>query len=246
MMTIHLRSVARALAAGLVLAAPASAATVVQTFTETFPLTASPTGDLPLIDTVWNVQQFGGYGGLATLTGVEYELTTELYYRGELVSLVNGGSFNLQVRSDFNFDLPGATPDVTSLDPAVSLSGTRSTTPFSLPASGSASASSTASQLASDLVTYVGGGVVPVVVSGSLLTGSPGGGWHNNSDQGVASPYVFVNSAKVFPMFGLQEFSLVATMVVTYQVPETSTIGALGVLGGLTLWHWWSRRRPRP
>lgn len=229
------------------LVGPALGATAVQNFSQTIPLTASPTGTAPQISTTWNVNQWAGPA--VSLTAVQYTLTTELYYRGELVALGSSRAFALRVRSDFEFDLPGSAPTISSLDPVVSLSGTSPATsllPFSLPASGTASATSTANQLATDLATYLGGGVVAVNVAGNLLSTSPGAGYHNNSGLGPGTPFVFVNNAKVFPVFGLQEFSLVATMVVTYTVPEPATYGAVGVVLALGLTRWHAQRRRRP
>jgi hypothetical protein len=231
----------------LALAIGARADTVVQNFTETFPLTASPTGDLPQIDLTWSVNQYSGFGGLTSLTSVQYSVTTELYYRGVLVAIGDNKSFNLQVRSAFTFDLPGSAPDINTA-PLVSLSGTTGTSGQLLDVPGTyptpASDTQNADQLATDLATYVGNGVVPVVVSGSLLD-SALGGYHNNSDLGDASPFVFVDNAKVFPVFGYQEFSLVATLTVTYAVPETGTYAAAGFIALLLGGQWAARRRKR-
>jgi hypothetical protein len=239
--------------AALAVSAGAEAATVVQTFTETFSLTATPTGAVPQINTTWNVPQYNGFGGLTSLTGVSYDVSTQIFYRGVLVAVGTGAStaFNLQVRSDFNFNLPTTTADVTTLDPTISLNGTSDAANirFNMPGTPSANsiASSTANsatRIATDLATYVGSGTVAVPVTGSLLT-SALGGYHNNSSDGPLSPYVFVNNAKIFPMFGMQEFSLVATMVVTYTVPEPGTWGAVGALTLLAGAKFISRRRSR-
>jgi hypothetical protein len=82
-----------------------------------------------------------------------------------------------------------------------------------------------------------------VVTTGSLLTTSSGGTYHNNSDIGLATPYVFVDNAKVFPMYGLQEFSLVATMTVTYTVPEPGTYAAVGFIALIAGRQWIRRNR---
>ncbi len=225
-------------AAALAVSAGAEAATVVQTFTETFSLTATPTGALPQINTSWNVPQYNGFGGLTSLTGVSYDLSTQILYRGVVVAIGTGAStaFNLQVRSDFYFDLPTSTADVTALDPTILLNPTSglSGVQFNVPGTPSidsiaASAPNSATRIATDLATYVGSGAVAVPVTGSLLT-SALGGYHNNSSDGPLTPFVFVDHAKIFPMFGMQEFSLVATMVVTYTVPEPGTWGAAGAL----------------
>ena len=239
-----------AVAAGLALAAGAQADTVVQNFSQTFALTASPTGATPAINTTWNVAQYNGFGGLTSLTAVQYDVSTQIFYRGVLIAIGTGKTFNLEVRSDFNFDLPTSTADVTNLDPTISLSGTSpgtTLTTFQAPVGGgtASSTANSATRLASDLATYVGGGTVAVPVTGSLLTTASGGSYHNNSDLGPTSPYVFVDNAKVFPVFGLQEYSLVATLTVTYTVPEPGTYAAIAAVALLVGRQWAARRRTR-
>ena len=230
--------------------------TIVQNFTASFGTSsvpiASPLG-VPTINTTWNVPQYNGFGGLQSLSAVKYEVNTQIFYRGVLIA--NGSSlpYTLQVRSDFNFDLPSWMTDVTNLDPTITLSGTSpgsTLTSFNVPGTPSSNSiaqstlgSPTAQNvLAADLFRYVGGATVPVTVTGDLLT-SALGGYHNNSDLGLASPYVFVNNVKVFPVFGVEEFSLVATLVVTYTVPEASTYGAAGALLVLAGGMWVRSRR---
>ena len=234
--------------AALGLAVAAQAATIQYTFQQEYPLTASPSG-VPSFGVTWNIPQYNGFGGLTSLTGVSYDVSTQIFYRGVLVGIGTGAntSFNLLVRSDFNFDLPTTTADVAALDPQILLnptSGAANAT-FNVPGPAAQIASSTANgvtQIATDLATYVGNGTVPVTATGALLQTSPGGAYHNNSGSGPQTPFVFVDNAKIFPMFGMQEFSLVATMIVTYTVPEPSTYGAAGLLTLLAL-HQWHRRR---
>ncbi len=241
-----------AVTAGLAgLAMSARGATIVQTFSQTYALTASPLGSAPTINATWNVSQYNGFGGLTSLTGVQYDVATQIYYRGTLVALSASQSYQVQVRSDFNFNLPGTAPDIASVDPTITTSsatspGSALTTfnaPSTYPTAATASASATQAVLAGDLGTYVGSGTVPVVAAGSLLT-SALGGYHNTSDLGLTTPYVFVNNAKVFPMFGLQEYSLVATLTVTYTVPEPGTYAAIGFVA-LVAGHQVLSRRKR-
>ncbi|KAB2654428.1 MAG: hypothetical protein DVB31_16720 [Verrucomicrobia bacterium] len=227
----------------------ARADTIVQTFTQTVPLTGSPPGSVSF-NTVWNINQYDGFGGLTSLTGVKYELSTQIFYQGTLVSVASGLPFNLVVQSDFNFVLPGTSGQITALDPSIAYSGTMPSvagTTLAVPASGGlASSIPTATQFALDLASYVGGGVVSVAATGELLTTTPAAGtrpFQNTSDIGEASPYVFVDQTKVYPLFGLQQFSLVGTMTVTYTVPEASTYAAVAGLVGLVGWHCWARRR---
>ena len=232
--------------AALALPMAAQAATIQYTFQQEYPLTASPSG-VPSFDVTWNIPQFDGFGGLSTLTGVSYDVSTQILYRGVLVGIGASTSFNLLVRSDFNFDLPTSTADVTALDPQILRTPTSgaSDATFNVPGPADQIASSTANsanRIATDFVTYVGSGTVPVTATGALLQTSPGGTYHNNSASGPQTPFVFVDNAKIFPMFGMQEFSLVATMIVTYTVPEPSTYGAAGLLALLAL-HQWHRRR---
>jgi len=238
--------------AGLALLCKAQANTIQYTFTETYALTASPTGELPQIGAVWQIPQFDGFGGLDSLFGVQYELRTQIFYRGVLVGIGTGANtpFNLLVRSDFNFDLPTSTPDVANLDPQILLNPTSDLAeiPFNAPGPVdqiAASLLATETSIAVDLATYVGSGTVPVTVSGTLLTSSPGGAYNNTSGLGPATPYVFVDNAKIFPMFGMQEFSLVATMIVTYSVPEAGTWAAVGALSLLVGARIIARRRSR-
>ena len=100
-------------------------------------------------------------------------------------------------------------------------------------------------QLATDFAAYVGAGTVPVAATGSLLTTASGGTYHNTSALGLATPYVFVDNAKVFPMFGLQEYSLVATLTVTYTVPEPGTYAAIGFVALVAGHQVLSRRKRR-
>ena len=86
---------------------------------------------------------------------------------------------------------------------------------------------------------------MPVVATGSLLTTSSGGSYQNTSDIGLTTPYVFVDNAKVFPMFGLQEYSLVATLTVTYTVPEPGTYAAIGFVALVAGHQVLSRRKRR-
>ena len=133
--------------------------------------------------------------------------------------------------------------DVNNLDPSIiqSFTSGAALTPFSVPYSG---ATNTATLLAADLSTYVGSGIVPVTVTGSLLTSSLGGTYHNISDIGESSPFAFVDKTKVFPVWGLQEFSLVASLPVAYEVPEPGTYAA-GVAVALLAGHQWLARRRR-
>jgi hypothetical protein len=247
-MKIHLQNGLVAVVGTLAISmvAQGSATNVVsQTFSQTFSLTASPSGALPAINTTWDVNQYSGFGGLTSLSQVQYTLTTELYYQGVLIAIGTGANTtgNVQVRSDFNFDLPGSTADVNNLDPSIIRSFTSGValTPFSVPYSG---ATNTATLLAADLSTYVGSGIVPVTVTGSLLTSSLGGTYHNISDIGESSPFAFVDKTKVFPVWGLQEFSLVASLTVAYEVPEPGTYAA-GVAVALLAGHQWLARRRR-
>ncbi|HTH46136.1 MAG TPA: hypothetical protein VMB21_01365 [Candidatus Limnocylindria bacterium] len=219
---------------------------ITQSFSQTFSLTASPTGDLPQINTTWSVNQYDGFGGLTSLSGVRYDLTTQIYYQGVLIAYGVNKSYNLQVRSDFNFSLPGSLGNVANLDPSIALSGTSpgtSLTLFNAPSSGTAGATQSATLLASDLATYVGSGVLPVVATGSLLSTASGGTFNNVSDNGQGSPYVFVDNAKVFPVFGLQDYSLVTTLTVTYTVPEPGTYAAGGFLAAIIAGKLWRNRK---
>lgn len=240
-----------AVTAGLAgLSLSARGATVVQNFSQTYALTASPVGTAPTINATWNVAQYNGFGGLTSLTAVQYDVTTQIYYRGTLIALSASQSYQLQVRSDFNFNLPGTAPDIAAVDPTITTSTATSPgsalTTFNAPSTypTSATASASATQLATDLAAYVGAGTVPVVATGSLLT-SALGGYHNTSDLGLTTPYVFVNNAKVFPMFGLQEYSLVATLTVTYTVPEPGTYAAIGFVALVAGHQVVSRRKRR-
>lgn len=240
-------------AAALALAMSARGATIVQNFSQTYALTASPTGAAPSINTTWNVAQYNGFGGVTSLTGVQYDVTTQIYYRGTLIAVGASRSYNLQVRSDFNFNLPGTATDITAVDPTISQSGTSPVSPlttFTAPTVGGGyptplTASASATQLATDFAAYVGAGTVPVVATGSLLTTSSGGSYQNTSDIGLTTPYVFVDNAKVFPMFGLQEYSLVATLTVTYTVPEPGTYAAIGFVALVAGHQVVSRRKRR-
>ena len=238
-----------AVAAGFaVLATGAQGATIVQNFSQTYALTASPSGAAPTINATWNVEQYNGFGGLTSLTGVQYDVTTQIYYRGTLIAVSASQSYQVQVRSEFNFNLPGTAPDIAAVDPRITTSSATSPgsalTTFNAPSTypTAATASASATQLATDLAAYVGSGTVPVVASGSLLT-SALGGYHNTSDLGLTTPYVFVDNAKVFPMFGLQEYSLVATLTVTYTVPEPGTYAAIGFAAFVAGHQFLSRRR---
>jgi len=240
-------------AAGLALAMSARGATIVQNFSQTYALTASPLGSAPTINATWNVAQYNGFGGLTSLTKVQYDVTTQVYYRGTLIAVGTSLGYNLQVRSDFNFNLPGTAPDITAVDPTISQTGTSpvtTLTTFTAPTVGGGyptplTASSSATQLATDFAAYVGGATVPVVATGSLLTTSSGGTYQNTSDIGLTTPYVFVDNAKVFPMFGLQEYSLVATLTVTYTVPEPGTYAAIGFVALVAGHQVLSRRKRR-
>lgn len=237
-------------AAALALGTSAQGATIVQNFTQTYALTASPLGAVPAINTTWNVSQYNGFGGVTSLTGVQYDVTTQIYYRGTLIALTASQAYQVQVRSDFNFDLPGAATDITAVDPTITTSSATSPstalTTFNAPSTypTAATASANATKLATDFAAYVGAGTVPVVATGSLLT-SALGGYHNTSDLGLTTPYVFVNNVKVFPMFGLQEYSLVATLTVTYEVPEPGTYAAIGFVV-LAAGHQFVSRRKAP
>jgi hypothetical protein len=235
-------------AAGLALSMGVRADTLVYNFTQTFTLTASPTGALPQINTTWNIPKYNGFGGLLSLTQVRYDVSTQISYAGDLVSPLASQTFNLQVRSAFNVDLPGTTPDVTTLNPVISLTGLTTGTAFNpLSISPVTSAANGVTLFASDLVAYVGSGTLSAPATGSLVS-SALGGYNNTSDIGVTSPYVFVNNAKVFPQFGLQQYSLTATMTVTYTVPEATTFAAVGFLGMAACVPWirHARRRGTP
>ena len=239
-------------ASGLALAATARGATIVQNFSQTYALTASPAGAVPSINATWNVAQYNG--ALAALTQVKYDVTTAIYYRGTLIAVGANKSYNLQVRSDFNFNLPGTAPDITAVDPTISQFGTSpatTLTTFTAPTVGGGyptpltATTTVLNTLATDFSTYVGAGTVPVVATGSLLTTSSGGSYQNTSDIGVTTPYVFVDNAKVFPMFGLQEYSLVATLTVTYTVPEPGTYAAIGFVAFVAGHQVLARRKRR-
>jgi hypothetical protein len=243
-----------AVTAGLAgLSLSARGATIVQNFSQTYALTASPVGSAPTINATWNVAQYNGFGGVTSLTKVQYDVTTQVYYRGTLIAVGTSLNYNLQVRSDFSFDLPGTAPTITAVDPTISQTGTSpgtTLTTFTAPTVGGGyptplTASSSATQLATDFAAYVGAGTVPVVATGSLLTTSSGGSYQNTSDIGLTTPYVFVDNAKVFPMFGLQEYSLVATLTVTYTVPEPGTYAAIGFVALVAGHQLVSRRKRR-
>ena len=238
-----------AVAAGFaVLATGAQGATIVQNFSQTYALTASPLGTVPMINSTWNILQYNDFGGITSLTGVQYDVTTQVYYQGTLIAAGTGRSYNLQVRSDFNFNLPGTAPDITAVDPTISQDGTSPGTTLTTFTQGyptALTASSSATQLATDFAAYVGAGTVPVVATGSLLTTASSGSYQNTSDIGLATPYVFVDNAKGFPMFGLQEYSLVATLTVTYTVPEPGTYAAIGFAAFVAGHQVLSRRKGR-
>ncbi|KAB2655701.1 MAG: hypothetical protein DVB31_16190 [Verrucomicrobia bacterium] len=194
-----------AVAASLALAGIGRADTVVYTFTQTFSLTASPTGATPQINTTWNVPKYNGFAASTSLTKVQYDVSTQITYSGTMVPLAASQGFNLQIRSDFNFDFESSTTDVTALDPSITQGGTSGLANVYFGTGTLTSAANSATQLASDLTAYVGVGTVAVPVTGSLLTTSSGGSYQNNSDIGMASPYVFVDQNKIFPVFGLQQ-----------------------------------------
>lgn len=229
---------AAALLAGLPLLA---ATTVVQNFSYTTPWVADPSA--PSLNETFNITKWGSrpeYNGDASLTAVTIDLLAELRYDGELISVLASQSYTLQVASDFTFLLDGNNL-ATGLDPLVTQSGTSpgsAYTPFGV---GPVTDTETDS-LAQAVGTFLGVGTIPLQVTGDLLATGPGG-YHNLTDLGSSSPFVFLNNTKVFTMEQLQLFQLHTTIAVTYAVPEAGTGAALVAIGGIAAACWRRRRR---
>lgn len=220
---------------------PALAVPVVQNFSYT-----TAWGEAPTLNQTFDVARWGSlpeYNGDSSLTGVTIALTAELRYEGTLISVLASQSYTLQAASDFTFNLNG-NPLATNLDPLVTQSGVSpgtALTPFSVPGSGQLTDADSAS-LAQAVGTFLGTGIIPLQVTGSLLATGPGG-YHNLTDTGPASPFVFLNNTKVFSMEQMQLFQLHTTVIVTYAVPEASTWAAVATLGGGALACWRRQRR---
>lgn len=232
-------------AAGNVQGNGISPETVVQNFSKTTLLQASPLAPLPTINEVWNIQP---YAGIPTdLVCVKLEITTQLMYDGMLVSQLANRDYIVQVRSDFTVDFGGTKPGtITDLDPVVLMGGQAPGTPqtlFEVSKTQAANQTVTLGTTPSELVPYRTG-TVPVFVTANLRTDATGlTGYDNTSDLGPASPAAFVNDPKVMPSFGAQLYELKTTLIVTYFVPETGA--PLAALAALGLGWFFLRRRVR-